>query len=865
MAGLPRDDTDRVLETGFRGAGSAAETNGFTTTVKKENGKDTLYTMRRLKQFGAIGLGMLFILAAGCANHTAMERTSVRREAGPVKTTEMQRSKVLSLDKWTYVQVDDDRTRFDGRTSGDGYWFGLAMGDVTGDGYKDIASGKWFYRNPGGDMADVWDRVTLKDSTDLILILDVDGDPYGDIIGAGCNVQYWFEAEDAQGSAWREVKIGNLPVCNHGTSTQGYNMAQLEAGGKPEVLLHGDGIYYFKIPENPDTGNWPYVTVAEPGGNGEWLGTGDIDGDGDLDICGGYALGEGDRSGIAWWENPGDGTGNWTRHHIGDTKYWADKTIPADLNGDGHMDVVVTEEIWPGLDPDASMYWYEAPADPASTGWERHLVVTQYSMNNLDLGDLDQDGDIDIVTCEHKGNPERLQIWENNGQGYFRRHLVDFGKESHLGARLADMDEDGDLDIVSIAWNDFQYLHLWRNDAILGNGTGTVKSPPLGLQLQGDMAYQVPVTVDAGAYQRTEKPVEVSLNFTRLLSEMNVSTPFDRSSIRVVEMDTRGKLLDESVPFQFQKSDQYDPATNATGTLTFLMAGNTPAHGQRYFRVLFGVQGGYYVHPVYPKQVQFDDYIQHAGFQSYKVETPRATYFYHKKGSGFASLLDQDGNDWISFHPEGGPEGNYRGIPNIAPAEFHPGPGEGNKTSWIVEQGPIKLTFQSETQNGEWGCTWDVYPTYAQMELFKKGPEPYWILYEGTPGGRYDLTDYYVTSDGKKVDTAPFTLEHKWNGDLPDPEWVYFGDAALDRTMYYILQPSSPAMDEFWHFDEGGMTVFGFGRGPRDEGWQRLTEVPAHLTVGFAEDSSYTIVKDLVNSAYQAIETSIGKPSSWQN
>jgi hypothetical protein len=155
------------------------------------------------------------------------------------------------------------------------------------------------------------------------------------------------------------------------------------------------------------------------------------------------------------------------KHQIGVTRFHADKFIGADVNGDGLKDMVVTEERYPGLEPDASMYWFEAPEDPRSPNWQRHLIVTQYSMNNLDVADMDRDGDMDLVTCEHKGPKEQLQIWENDGKAGFRMHLLDAGKESHLGSILKDMDGDGDLDIISIAWEDFQFLHVWRNDALV--------------------------------------------------------------------------------------------------------------------------------------------------------------------------------------------------------------------------------------------------------------------------------------------------------------------------------------------------------------------------------------------------------------
>jgi hypothetical protein len=142
--------------------------------------------------------------------------------------------------------------------------------------------------------------------------------------------------------------------------------------------------------------------------------------------------------------------------------------VIADINGDSRPDVVVSEERYPGPDPDASLYWFEQPGDPKSRTWKKHVVVTEYSLNNLDVADVDRDGDFDVITCEHKGpkGKFRLQIFENDGKGHFTEHIADRGKESHLGALVADMDSDGDLDIISAAWDNYQYLHLWRNDAI---------------------------------------------------------------------------------------------------------------------------------------------------------------------------------------------------------------------------------------------------------------------------------------------------------------------------------------------------------------------------------------------------------------
>jgi VCBS repeat protein len=83
----------------------------------------------------------------------------------------------------------------------------------------------------------------------------------------------------------------------------------------------------------------------------------------------------------------------------------------------------------------------------------------------MDVADMNKDGLVDIVTGEHRGS-KKVIIWENVKQGTsWVPHVVDSWRESHLGARAVDLDGDGDLDIVSIAWDRYQDLHVWRNEA----------------------------------------------------------------------------------------------------------------------------------------------------------------------------------------------------------------------------------------------------------------------------------------------------------------------------------------------------------------------------------------------------------------
>jgi hypothetical protein len=56
--------------------------------------------------------------------------------------------------------------------------------------------------------------------------------------------------------------------------------------------------------------------------------------------------------------------------------------------------------------------------------------------------------------------------------------------------------------------------------------------------------YRVAVNIDANGYARTDKPVEVAINFTDLLAGVGQSGVLDVNSIRVVEVNTQAQVID---------------------------------------------------------------------------------------------------------------------------------------------------------------------------------------------------------------------------------------------------------------------------------------------------------------------------------
>ena len=225
------------------------------------------------------------------------------------------------------------------------------------------------------------------------------------------------------------------------------------------------------------------------------------------------------------------------------------------------------------------------------------------------------------------------------------------------------------------------------------------------------------------------------------------------------------------------------------------------------------------------------------GQQSFAIETPAGAFVYHRCGGGFASLIDRDGHDWVSFRPGGGPAGSYRGIPNLPIPEggFHPGATTcGTK---LVEADPARIILESRTADGAWSGRWTITPEAAVLDL-TAAAGTYWFLYEGTPGGQYDESKaWMMDSSGRR---EPCTS--RWERRLPDPRWICFGTEAAPRVLFLVDLTDRPAdvVDSFWSMQKS-MTVFGFGRQlSRDGGrWHHLRRVPARLVVGLVESTEH--------------------------
>ncbi|WP_163834106.1 FG-GAP-like repeat-containing protein [Spartinivicinus ruber] len=191
----------------------------------------------------------------------------------------------------------------------------------------------------------------------------------------------------------------------------------------------------------------PENIISNTRGGVERLTSADIDGDGDLDVI---FAGRGDDT-VGWFENT-DGLGTFGPENvINNAQDSVQNAVAADIDGDGDLDVVTASNL------DDTIAWFENTDGLGTFGPENTISNTQDGAENVTIGDVDGDGDLDVVTASTLD--DTIAWFENtDGLGTFGpENIINNAQDGARWVTTADIDGDGDLDVITTADNAFAF------------------------------------------------------------------------------------------------------------------------------------------------------------------------------------------------------------------------------------------------------------------------------------------------------------------------------------------------------------------------------------------------------------------------
>jgi hypothetical protein len=369
----------------------------------------------------------------------------------------------------------------------------VRIADLDGDGRPEIVASDMRFgmilRGRPADAAGRLDVVATMPHPAHFTPLDFDKDGIIDLLAG--DMGRFLPADHTDGAVvWlRGNKAGRYAAL----TLDGWpRVADVEAGdfnadGKPDLAVAAFGwrkVGRMSVLENRTVDySQPSFSehVIDPRPGGIHALPVDVNGDGRLDIIGLLAQ---QFETIVAYINTGQGFAFdpqviYTAPHPN----WGSSGIQLDdLDGDGDLDVLFThgdtfdDQI---IKPYHGIQWLE---NRGAFPFVEHTLADLPGVFAARTGDLDADGDLDIVACAFMAGDSNLDqsnmaslVWlEQVKTGEFVRHTLERKPPRHATLDLADMDGDGDLDIVTgnftTETRPIPWVEVWENLAKTGGG-----------------------------------------------------------------------------------------------------------------------------------------------------------------------------------------------------------------------------------------------------------------------------------------------------------------------------------------------------------------------------------------------------------
>ncbi len=284
---------------------------------------------------------------------------------------------------------------------------------------------------------------TPRGGLNSVFATDMDGDADTDVlsVSGGDWKIAWYESDGGSPPTFTKREIV--------TNATGWSFVfatDLDSDGDTDVLTasyHDDTVaWYENDGGSPPTFTGRVISSAADGPRSVFAT--DVDGDGDTDVLSASFR----DNKIAWYENDGGSPSTFTARVISTNAIGASSVFATDVDGDGDTDVL-SASVW-----DNKIAWYENDGGSPPTFTARVISTNANGASSVFATDMDGDGKTDVLSASG-GNPQIA--WYENGGGSpptFTERVISTSPYQAVSVFAADLDRDGDADVLSASWLD---------------------------------------------------------------------------------------------------------------------------------------------------------------------------------------------------------------------------------------------------------------------------------------------------------------------------------------------------------------------------------------------------------------------------